>query len=81
MPVRRGHKLFYRRPVAESEMLVCLKCERDTELPATAARMFILYEDGVIFSQCFGCGAKERLVIPRDPDHFGSGAKGRPETP
>lgn len=63
MPSRHGYKRFYKRPVGDHEMLVCLECERESGDPAAASRLSIVYEDGIIFIYCASCSAKERLVI------------------
>lgn len=60
---RSGHKLFYRRSVAEhNAMLVCLQCERETAMPSAAAHLAIVFEGGIVFVFCHRCGAKERLA-------------------
>ncbi len=64
MPARQGLKLFYRRLIAGVETVVCIECERPDELPAAAARMFVVYVDGVAFQKCIGCGRQERVVMP-----------------
>ncbi len=70
MPQRFGHKNFYRRRVADGRMLVCLQCERDTNEPAVASKLSIVYERDapggelpLVFVYCARCGAKERLVV------------------
>ena len=49
-------------------MLVCLQCERDTNEPAAASKLSIVYERDapggeLPFVYCARCGAKERLVV------------------
>ena len=68
MKRHEGHKRFYRRRVADGRMLVCLQCERDTDEPAAASKLSIVYEKDapggeLLFVYCARCGAKERLVV------------------